>query len=67
MSKQDAYNLLQDYYEERRAYIELLDFYKYKIEDTSNNTWKYLYSNLEDKIKELDIDIMNLQENYKNL
>lgn len=54
---------LEDYFEDRRAWVDVIEFYKDKIaEDTyGNSVWNFLLKNAETKLQELDIDIQFLE------
>ena len=56
--------LLEVNYEQKQCLIDLLEYYKVKLED--NPSLKYIYvvwiSDLDNKIKELDIQIDYLQK-----
>ena len=62
MSKDMLRELLEDYFDERRAYVEVLQFYNEKVETSDNIVWKMLRDDMVERITELDIDIQDTKQ-----
>ena len=64
MNKENLKELLDNYYDERIVYNQLLEFYELKLYDSLalSEVWNRMKSDTETKLKELDIDIQYLQE-----
>jgi hypothetical protein len=64
LNKDNLKELLDNYYDERIVYNQLLEFYELKLYDSLSlsKVWTRMKSDTETKLKELDIDIQYLQE-----
>ena len=64
MNKDNLKELLENYYDERIVYNQLLEFYELKLYDSLSlsKVWERMKQDTETKLKELDIDIQYLQE-----
>ena len=67
MNKEHMEELLESYYDQRRALTDLMKFYEHKLSEHLD--LKYIYttwlSDTQDKLNGIDIDIQYLQEELK--